>query len=105
MTCCDLGGLDMYRNLLAGNLVALLLAGTLSAHGEEQKVSGYTSDDEHEELIATPNASSGSCGVERWSVKTGTDADVSTINLNNPVIQTISYLRGLTAPSTLPANN
>jgi hypothetical protein len=97
----------MYRNLLLGNLAALLFAGALSApaHAEEQQVFGYTSDDEHEALIATPNASTGSCGVERWSVKTGTDADVASVNLNNPVIQTISYMRGLTAPATLPANN
>ena len=63
------------------------------------------SEIEHERLIATPNASSGSCGVERWSVKTGTDADAGLVNLNNPVTQTIGYLDGLTAPSTLPANN
>lgn len=63
------------------------------------------SEVEHEQLIATPNASSGSCGVERWSVKTGTDADASLVNLNTPVTQTISYLDSLTAPSTLPANN
>ena len=63
------------------------------------------SEVEHEQLIATPNASSGSCGVERWSVKTGTDADASLVNLNTPVIQTIGYLDSLTAPSTLPANN
>ena len=50
-------------------------------------------------------ASTGSCGVERWSVKTGTDADVGLVNLSNPLSQTISYLRSLTAPSTLPANN
>ena len=62
------------------------------------------SEVEHEQLIATPNASSGSCGVERWSVKTGTDADAGLVNLNTPVTQTISYLDSLTAPSTLPAN-
>ena len=97
----------MYKNLLLGNLAALFLAGALSspARAADQQALGYTTDDEHEELIATPDASSGSCGVERWSVKTGTDADVGAVNLNNPVIQTISYLRGLTAPSTLPANN
>lgn len=59
---------------------------------------------EHETLIANPNASSGSCGVERWSVKTGTDPDAHLINLSNPVSQTISYLDSLTAPSTPPAN-
>jgi hypothetical protein len=45
------------------------------------------------------------CGVERWSVKTGTDADVSLINMSASTATTISYLRGLTAPSTLPSNN
>ena len=64
----------------------------------------YTSDDEHEELVANTAASTGSCGVERWSVKTGTDADVGLVNFT-PVTQTISYLRSQTAPSTLPANN
>ena len=69
-----------------------------------QKAAHYTSDDEHEELLATPNATSGSCGVERWAVKTGTDADAGLVNFT-PVVQTIAYLRSLTAPSTLPASN
>ncbi|HZP65646.1 MAG TPA: hypothetical protein VFB32_05000 [Rudaea sp.] len=89
--------------------MAALLSGCVlaaSALAEERSAAGlYTSDDEHEELLATTQASSGSCGVERWSVKTGTDADVGLVDMNDPVIQTISYLRGLTAPSTLPANN
>jgi len=45
------------------------------------------------------------CGVERWSVKTGTDADVSLVNLGTSTATTISSLRSLTAPGTLPANN
>ena len=96
----------MYSKLIRGHLAALLLAGALAApaHGEEQRAFGYTTDDEHEELIATPNASTGSCGVERWAVKTGTDADVGLVNFT-PVPQTIAYLRSLTAPSTLPASN
>ena len=72
---------------------------------ELQPSFGVEPDAEHEALIATPYASSGSCGVERWSVKTGTDADVSMVNLTNTVPQTISYLYGYTAPATLPANN
>lgn len=46
----------------------------------------------------------GGCGVERWSVKTGTDADVSTINFT-PQNTTIASLRAIAAPSPLPANN
>jgi hypothetical protein len=45
------------------------------------------------------------CGVERWSVKTGTDADVSSVNLGTSTATTIVSLRGLTKPGTLPANN
>ncbi|HEX3110952.1 MAG TPA: hypothetical protein VHU41_17765, partial [Thermoanaerobaculia bacterium] len=45
------------------------------------------------------------CGVERWSVKTGTDADVGLVNLSTSTATTIQSLRSLTAPATLPANN
>lgn len=106
------------KRALSRSLLSLLLAvGSLFASNlgaEEHAAPGhsapalknplYTSDDEHEELVANPAASTGSCGVERWSVKTGTDADIGLVNFT-PVVQTITYLRSLTAPSTLPANN
>jgi hypothetical protein len=46
-----------------------------------------------------------SCGVERWSVKTGTDADVGKINLSTTTSQAITTMRGWPAPSPIPANN
>ncbi len=45
------------------------------------------------------------CGVERWSVKTGTDADVGSINLSSSTAQTIVTMRGWPKPGTIPANN
>jgi hypothetical protein len=45
------------------------------------------------------------CGVERWSVKTGTDADISSVNLGTSTATTIASLRSLAKPGTLPANN
>ena len=45
------------------------------------------------------------CGVERWSVKTGTDANAKLVNLNSATPTTISSLRALPAPKTLPANS
>ena len=45
------------------------------------------------------------CGVERWSVKTGTDPDVGLINMSASTATTIQSLRGLATPATLPANN
>lgn len=47
----------------------------------------------------------GSCGVERWSVKTGTDADAGLINLQTSTQTTIAALISLPAPATLPSNN
>jgi hypothetical protein len=47
----------------------------------------------------------GQCGLERWSVKTGTDADSSLVNLNVVTPTTIASLVALTAPSSRPANN
>ncbi len=59
---------------------------------------------EHETLRANPFASSGSCGVERWSVKVGTDPDASLVNLGSPTTQTIANLRSIPAPSPIPLN-
>jgi len=47
---------------------------------------------------------SGACSVERWSVKTGTDADASLINLQATTKTTIATLAALPAPSNIPAN-
>ena len=62
------------------------------------------------QLQGDPNAAdqealNGSCGVERWSVKTGTDADAGLINLQSRTQTTIASLTSLPAPTTLPANN
>ena len=47
----------------------------------------------------------GQCGVERWPVKTGTDADVALVNLNSVTSTTIANLVTLPAPASLPQNN
>jgi len=45
------------------------------------------------------------CGVERWSVKTGTDPDVGLINMSASTATTIQSLRALATPATLPSSN
>jgi len=62
-------------------------------------------EEEREATVPHPGATAASCGVERWAVKTGTDADVSKINLNSTTSTSIAFLTGLAAPGTLPANN
>jgi hypothetical protein len=42
------------------------------------------------------------CGVERWSVKVGTDADAALVNAANPVRTTIQAMRALVAPADPP---
>ena len=56
-------------------------------------------------LLSLPSPILAQCGVERWSVKTGTDADVGLINLASSTAQTIVTMRSWTAPNPIPANN
>ena len=55
--------------------------------------------------LGDPDQSVAACGVERWSVKTGTDADAGLIDLSTRVPTTISAMRSLSKPATLPSNN
>src|ERR1700704_3092158 len=55
--------------------------------------------------LLVPSTLFAQCGVERWSVKTGTDADSGKVNLNAPTSTTITAMRAFTAPSPIPANN
>jgi hypothetical protein len=52
----------------------------------------------------TITVQSPTCGVERWSVKTGGDPDAGLVDLNNPVPTTIAALRLITPPATPPDN-
>src|SRR5206468_11715312 len=56
-------------------------------------------------LLAIPTSLFAQCGVERWSVKTGTDADIGLVNLNSSTNTTIAALRAPAAPNPIPANN
>jgi len=50
----------------------------------------------------TMTVQSPTCGVERWSVKTGTDPDAGTVDLNNPVHTTVADLGSIPAPPDPP---
>jgi hypothetical protein len=52
----------------------------------------------------TITVQSPTCGVERWSVKVGTDPDAGLVNLGSPVRSTIAALRGIPAPASPPLN-
>ncbi|HEX4203641.1 MAG TPA: hypothetical protein VHZ51_05490 [Ktedonobacteraceae bacterium] len=99
-----------------GLLILLALAGgvpvyaaihhfpsTQNSHSTAADADSEYSD--HEAVRSNPLSSTGSCGVERWAVKTGTDADAGLINLNSTSQTTIAALTSLPAPSNLPSNN
>ncbi len=50
-------------------------------------------------------APASACGVERWSVKTGTDADRNRINFSSATPVTIAQLRNYPSQSSPPSNN
>ena len=52
-----------------------------------------------------PAAATGQCGEERWTVKTGTDADVSRVNTGQILPVSIGALTSLPKPSSLPENS
>src|SRR5437762_594962 len=45
------------------------------------------------------------CGVERWSIKTGTDSQAPSINLSTYISTTIYNMWSSVQPSSLPANS
>jgi len=96
------------RRWLVIALVAVVggaVIGVGAAEASTHRRSSQPDAEEHEEVRAAPNSSTGSCGVERWSVKTGTDADASKITLQSTTSTTIASLDALPAPSSLPSNN
>uniref|UniRef100_Q01PU7 Uncharacterized protein n=1 Tax=Solibacter usitatus (strain Ellin6076) TaxID=234267 RepID=Q01PU7_SOLUE len=56
-------------------------------------------------LAAACGGASAQCGVERWSVKTGTDPDNAKVALSTSTATTIASLVALPTPSVLPPNN
>ncbi len=76
-----------------------------NASGNAVRENPTGDEEEREATVPHPGATAASCGVERWSVKTGTDADISKVNLGSTTSTTIANLDALSAPGTLPANN
>src|SRR5713101_8378582 len=55
-------------------------------------------------LLFFPTRTFAQCGGERWSVKIGSDPDVTLVNLNNPVPTTLAALTSLSVPNPIPDN-
>ncbi|MGW1868945.1 putative Ig domain-containing protein [Streptomyces mauvecolor] len=94
-----------WKILAAPAVGALAVALAVTSGNAGARYHSTPDAEEHEEVVANHQAVTGSCGVERWSVKTGTDADAGSVNLQSTTATTISSLGAITAPGTLPANN
>ena len=53
-------------------------------------------------FVFLPGRALGQCGVERWSVKTGSDQDAGLVNLSSAAASTIVSLSGRSAPNPIP---
>jgi hypothetical protein len=54
---------------------------------------------------AAPSPVPQSCGVERWSVKTGTDSTIGSVNLLSATPTTVAGLHAFPSPNPTPANS
>jgi hypothetical protein len=86
--------------LVAMSVLAVVLAFALPAH--ESSAGSLDQEQEHEQTVKIGVTS---CGVERWSIKTGTDAGARSINQKAPVPANIFHLRALPAPASPPVKS
>lgn len=90
-----------HGDLTAGDNVFSFRANTLAtaAYGAYSMVTTIT-DSQGRSATApiTFSVQSPTCGVERWAVKTGTDAGAGSVDLLHPIRTTIKALRAIPAP-------
>ncbi len=96
-----------HGDLLAGDNVFSVSLTTSAALNTGVKYLSATVSDLQSRTVNVPitlTIESPTCGVERWSVKTGTDPDAGLVNLNSVTRTTINDLRNIPAPATPPDN-
>jgi hypothetical protein len=86
--------------LLTTTIIAVALAFLLPAH--PGSAGSLDQEAEHEQTVKIGVTT---CGVERWSIKTGTDASARLVNQKNVVPSNIFHLRTLPAPSSPPVSS
>lgn len=86
--------------LVITSVLADVLAFALPAH--EGSAGSLDQEAEHEHTVKIGVTQ---CGVERWSVKTGTDRDAKLVNQKTVVPANIFHLRTLPAPSSPPVTS
>ena len=93
-----------WRRGLALSAVAAMLLFSLP-NGVPGNGAAHAPRDAVEQDQLNPNlaSSTGTCGTERWGVKTGADADAHLVDTASIVPTTIATMRSYAAPTSLPA--
>jgi hypothetical protein len=86
--------------LVTVTVLAVALAFALPAH--PGSAGSLDQEQEHEQTVKIGVTS---CGVERWSIKTGTDAGAKSVNQKTLVPANIFHLRTLPAPFSPPVTS
>jgi hypothetical protein len=85
--------------VLVAVVLSIVLAGAagvlLAVNGGHHPASALEVEGEHEPTV-------GQCGVERWSIKTGTDSGAKRVNQKAVTATNIFHLRSLVPPSSIP---
>jgi hypothetical protein len=96
----------LWRYSALAALVLLVMAGTgpsAPARAGSPQGTVAQAETDQENLTANPAASSGSCGVFRWSVKTGTDAAAASVSQSSTTPTTIAAQDAIPQPGSLPS--
>src|SRR4051812_11647734 len=96
-------GFGRRRGRQVGTFAAAMALVLASGCGAPHVRDADNGEGEPEQFRIVPIASTGSCGVERWSVKVATDPDASKIN-QTPQATTIEAMGALPKPASLPDN-
>ena len=92
-------------NLSPGSWYLLAFADDQSQVDEADEGNNQRAADTGTLGITGGSAGAPQCGTERWTVKTGTDADAGLVNLNTIAPTTVSTMAALPVPSNLPENS
>lgn len=90
-------------SLSAGSWYLLTVADDQGQVDESDETNNSRASDSG--VLTITGTTTSPCGTERWPVKTGTDGDAGSVNLNQITPITMSSLTALAAPASLPENN
>lgn len=95
----------IYLSATVAAVLAVIMGLTVNSSSAGPRYHSTPDAEEHEEVTRAPLATTGSCGVERWSVKTGTDTDAGAIALQSTTPTTIAALGAISKPTSLPSSS